>query len=180
MSPDWKKVVETVAPAIGAALGGPLVGTALAAVSQAVLGKPDATEEELAPAVAAASPDTLLKLKQADLDFKARMRELDLDVFKAEAADRDSARQMFHVNVWPQTIAGALFVLAFFITLMVVLAGSIKTDREWQPVLTTLLGMMGAGVTQYLAWLYGSTLGSREKTAALAASQPPDGKETTP
>ena len=180
MSPDWKKVVVTVAPALGAALGGPLVGTALAAVSQAVLGKPDATEEELAPAVAAASPDTLLKLKQADFDFKARMHELDLDVFKAEAADRDSARQMFKVNIWPQTVAGALFMVAYFVTLLMVLNGTVKTDKEWQPVLTTLLGMMGAGVTQFLAWLYGSTLGSREKTAALAASQPPDGKGATP
>lgn len=180
MNADWKKIVATVAPALGAALGGPLVGTAVGAISNAVLGKPDGTEAEVAAAVAGASPDLLLKLKEADAQFALDMKRLELDVFNAEAADRDSARQMFKVNVWPQTVAGGLFVLAFFVTLMVVLTGSIRTDEAWKPVLTTLLGMMGAGVTQFLAWLYGSTLGSREKTLALASSQPPAAKETTP
>ena len=180
MNADWKKIVATVAPALGAALGGPLVGTAVGAISNAVLGKPDGTEAEVAAAVAGASPDLLLKLKEADAQFTLDMKRLELDVFNAEAADRDSARQMFKVNVWPQTITGSLFVLSFFVTLMVVLTGAVKTDAAWMPVLTTLLGMMGAGVTQFLAWQYGSTLGSREKTLALAASQPPAAKETTP
>ena len=54
MAGGWKDTIRNVAPALGRALG--LVGvpgaTALAAVSQALLGKPDGTEAEVASRVA--------------------------------------------------------------------------------------------------------------------------------
>lgn len=169
---DWRGLVRQVAPAIGTALGGPVGGAAAAVISRTLLGKDSANDDELAAAVAGATPEQLAALRKADQEFAAKMKELDIDVFRLEVADRQSARQMFSVNIWPQTIAGAMFVGGYFATLGLVLTGSVKTPPEWQPVLMTLLGMLGAGVTQVLAWLYGSTLGSREKTAALAASMP--------
>ena len=89
---DWKKLVSTVAPTIGKALGGPLVGTAVQYVSNALLGKPEATDEEIEAALATASPDTLLKLKEAENSFKIQMKELNISEEKLVYDDRANAR----------------------------------------------------------------------------------------
>lgn len=47
---DWKAIVKTVAPALGTALGGPLAGTAVKVLSEALLGHSDGKEEEIARA----------------------------------------------------------------------------------------------------------------------------------
>jgi hypothetical protein len=49
------------------------------AISEALLGKPEGTEEELQRAAASASPEQLLALKQAEQSFAVQMRELDID-----------------------------------------------------------------------------------------------------
>ena len=68
-------LVRTVAPSIASAVGGPLAGMATRAISEALLGKPDGTEEELTQAVATATPEQLLALKQAENEFSIKMRE---------------------------------------------------------------------------------------------------------
>ncbi len=60
---DWKKLVSTVAPTLGKALGGPLVGTAVQYVSDALLGRQDATEEEIEAALATASPRHVVEVE---------------------------------------------------------------------------------------------------------------------
>ena len=55
-----------------------------------LLGLPaDSSEKDVSKAMAAATPDQLLALKQADQDFAVRMRELDIDLEKIAASDRD-------------------------------------------------------------------------------------------
>ena len=66
MSKDWGGVLGAIAPTIATALGGPLAGAAVGILSKALLGRDDGTEEELAPLVASASPDILLKIKEAE------------------------------------------------------------------------------------------------------------------
>ena len=85
-------LVRTVAPSIASAVGGPLAGMATKAISEALLGKPDGTEEELAQAAIKATPEQLLALKKAENDFALQMRELDIDLERIAGADRDSAR----------------------------------------------------------------------------------------
>ena len=85
-------LVRTVAPTIATAVGGPLAGMATRAISEALLGKPDGTEEELAQAAANATPEQLLALKKAEQDFAVRMRELDIDLERIANEDRNSAR----------------------------------------------------------------------------------------
>ena len=77
---DWKALVKTVAPVLGTALGGPLAGAATAAITKAVLGSDTATEKDIEAALATASPEILLKLKEADQAFETRMTELGIDV----------------------------------------------------------------------------------------------------
>lgn len=90
MSFDWKGIVKTVAPTLATALGGPLAGNATKAIAELFLGKSDASQEELESAIASATPEQLIKLKELDLQFQ----QLDSENFKTEISDRVSAREM--------------------------------------------------------------------------------------
>jgi hypothetical protein len=93
---EWKSIVRAVAPALATALGTPLAGVATKVITDALLGE-DApeqlTEEVLADAVKSASPDQLIELKKANLQFEADMAKLGVDIAKIEAGDRADARQ---------------------------------------------------------------------------------------
>ena len=82
MDVDWKKVVGAVAPGLATALGGPLAGVAVSALSEQLLGRPDGSEAEVATALRVGGSDALLKLKDAEQAFQTRMRELPLDLAK--------------------------------------------------------------------------------------------------
>lgn len=88
---DWKSIVGTVAPAIATALGGPLAGLGVAAVGKALGLGDGASEDEVSAAVLKASPEQLLSVKKAELEFTARMKELDVDLERIAVADRHSA-----------------------------------------------------------------------------------------
>lgn len=90
MSFDWKGIVKTVAPTLATALGGPLAGNATKAIAELFLGKSEASQEELESAIASATPEQLIKLKELDLQFQ----QLDSENFKTEISDRVSAREM--------------------------------------------------------------------------------------
>lgn len=176
---DWKKIIRTVAPALGTALGGPLIGSALTAIANVVVpDKANPTVDEVAQAVCSASPEMLLKLKEADAEFATKMRQLEIDIYKLEVEDRTSARGMFNVNYWPQIVISTVFIIGYFTVLIFVMNGSVAKSigTEWQPVLNTILGVLTASIPTILAFWFGSSFGSREKTVALAASSPAEDK----
>lgn len=170
---NWRALVGTVAPTLGAALGGPLGGMAGAVIAKAVLGKEQASEQELESAMVNATPDQLLALKKADQDFAARMKELDVDIFKLETGDVQSARSLFAVNYIPQMTLSGLFILGYFLILgFYTMSSRVTIAPEVKDIATVLLGVMAASVTAIMNFWFGSSFGSREKTAALAASKP--------
>ena len=70
-----KNLVGAVAPTLGTALAGPLGGTAAQAIS-AVLGcKSD--PQSIEKAIQQASPEQLVEIKKAELDFEAKLKEID-------------------------------------------------------------------------------------------------------
>lgn len=80
MSFNWKGIVKGVAPTIATVLGGPLAGMGVKAISEAILGKPDGTETDIALALQGATPEMLVKIKDAEHTFKEKMRKLDIDL----------------------------------------------------------------------------------------------------
>ena len=122
MAFDWKGLVRTVAPTIATALGGPVAGAATQAVSSALLGKPDGTEDEIMLAAAAAGPEVLQKLKEADNTFRIRMKELDIDLEKVAAGDRDSARgrEIKAGDSWTPRLLAAVVIVAAALLFMLV------------------------------------------------------------
>lgn len=84
---DWKRTLATVAPVLASAFGGPMAGVAVSMAGKA-LGLDNATEQDIAEAVASGSPDVLVKLREVDTQFKLEMKRLDVDIERIHASDR--------------------------------------------------------------------------------------------
>lgn len=164
---DWKALIKSVAPVLGTALGGPLVGTAVKFIGEAVFGNPDMSESDLAAAIASASPEQLLKLRQSDNEFKVKMKELDVDVFRLEVSDRNSARQMAMTNMRPQIILSTIYTLGYFGCIYVVMSGDLKIPADIMTLASGLIGVMTAAQIKIMDFWFGSSYGSKEKTALM-------------
>jgi len=160
-------LVRTVAPSLASAVGGPLVGMAVRTISDALLGKPDGTEAELAEAAAKATPEQLLALKQAEQDFAVRMRELDIDLERISNADRDSARNReVATKDWTPRILAALITVGYFGALFYMLRNGLPPQGGSEAMLV-MLGTLGTAWGGVVAYYFGSSAGSKEKTDAL-------------
>ncbi|TVZ41591.1 hypothetical protein P886_0938 [Alteromonadaceae bacterium 2753L.S.0a.02] len=166
----WKEIVRNIAPTIGTALGGPMAGTATKFIADKLLGKPEASDSEIEDAILNASPEQLAKLKEIETQFKLDMRKLDIDIYELEYKDRDSARKLFEVNIWPQIILSSVFVLGYFTVLFILIKNPESLSGEnanLMGVFTTVLGVLTAAIPQILNFWFGSSLGSKEKTRGL-------------
>jgi hypothetical protein len=159
-------LVKTVAPSIATAVGGPLAGMATRAISEALLGKPDGTEAELAEAAKNATPEQLLALKQAEQDFTVRMRELEIDIQRIDAADRDSARDReVKTNDWTPRALAAAVTFGFFGVLSWMIANGLPANGG--EAMLVMLGTLGTAWGAIISYYFGSSAGSREKTQQL-------------
>jgi hypothetical protein len=164
MAMKWQSIVKSIAPIIGSALGGPMAGSAIKALSTALLGNDSATEQELERLIVNANPDQLLKIKQSDADFKLKMAELGVDVFKLEVADRDSART--HHNDSPMPA-----VLCLLLTAMVSAGSYALIVATIPPANASILYMVfGQVLTAWaasIAYWVGTTKSSSDKSKML-------------
>jgi len=159
-------LVRTVAPSIATAVGGPLAGMATRAISEALLGKPDGTEAELAEAAKNATPEQLLALKQAEQNFTVRMKELEIDIQRIDAADRDSARDReVKTGDWTPRVLAAAVTLGFFGVLGYMIAYGLPAQGG--EALLVMLGTLGTAWGAIVSYYFGSSAGSKEKTEAM-------------
>lgn len=168
---DWRKVVATVAPALGTALGGPLGGMAAAAVSDALLGKPNGTEGEIAAALTAGGPEALLRLRQADQAFAQRMRELDIDLERVHQADRAGARdrEAKTGDSWtPRLLAFAVTAGFFGVLAWLLVHGKPEHGGD---ALLVMLGSLGTAWAAITSYYFGSSAGSAAKTGLLGRAK---------
>jgi len=156
-----------IAPSIATALGGPLAGVAVRSLSNALFGHEDGTEQQVSEALSSATPDQLATIKKIDADFKVRMKELDIDLERISAGDRDSARQMQRdTKDWVPKVLAIVITLGFFgILIWMLLNGMPKTGTE---ALLMMLGALGTAWTGVVNFYYGSSAGSKAKTDALS------------
>jgi len=86
---EW---LTQIAPGIATALGGPLAGLAVTAISKA-LGI-DEKDVQKTIETGKLSAEQMVSLKQAEIDLQAKAQELGLDFEKLAVDDRKSAREM--------------------------------------------------------------------------------------
>jgi hypothetical protein len=159
---EWLDKLKEYAPGIATAIltgGATLPQLALKAVSDAV-GKDISTEDDLASYVTSASPEAMVKIKQANNSFKIRMRELDIELETAELKDIANARENHKHSLMPAVICCAL-------TLMVAAAGyclfTIDIPVENKEIAYLLFGTLLAKWGDSIAYWVGTTRSSANK-----------------
>ncbi len=170
---SWKEIVRSIAPTLGTALGGPMAGAATKFIADKLVGKAEASAQEIEQVILGASPEQLAKLKEIDNQFKLDMKNLEIDVYELEYKDRHSARQLFTVNIWPQIVLSTVFVLGYFGVLYFMMhTANGENPMLSNPVFTTILGVLTAAIPQILGFWFGSSLGSKEKTKSMTDGAP--------
>jgi len=152
-----KNVVGAVAPTIGQALGGPLGGAAMNVVANALGCEPNARSVERA--VREATPEQLLALKNAELEFEVKMKELEVDVFALETADKQDARTHF-ARDWTAKIIGLTMVLFFcaYIAMITVM----PPEQNSMELINLVLGYMGGLVSAVISFYFGASNSNKE------------------
>lgn len=162
---DWLK---SIAPTIATAMGGPLAGMAVDAIGTA-LGMKDATKEQVKDLLASGTltADQMASIKQADATLKVRMKELEIDMEKVHAGDRNSARDMAAKtgDVWtPRVMALVVFIVWGAVNYKL-FNGTINSDMR--ELVARALGTLDAVLMAVIYYYYGSSSSSAAKTEAM-------------
>ena len=115
-------LIGSVAPTIATALGGPVAGMAVKAISGALFGHDGARKDDIMTALANPTGDQLAALKKIDADFAVQMKALDIDLERIAAGDRDSARDMQkETRDWIPLVLAVSVTVGFFAILIYML-----------------------------------------------------------
>jgi hypothetical protein len=162
---EW---LAQIAPGIATALGGPLAGLAVSAISKAL----GIDEKDVQSTIDSGklTSDQLANLKQAEIQLQAQAQELGLNFEKLAVDDRKSARDMEISTKSSIPAILAFIVIGGFcaITALKVLGYAIVQDPTIQDLLTTLRD----GVILVLSFYFGSSAGSQKKDELLHQSTP--------
>ena len=167
---DFAKIIATVAPWIGTALGGPLGGMAAEAAANA-LGLTSKTTEAIKTALGGATPEQLLALKQADQEFAVKMQALGFkqitDLEMLAAGDRKDARamQVSKPSNVPAALSG-LVTAGYFGILLGIMRGWLSINDS--QALLLMLGSLTTAWGAVMAYWFGTTRDSGRKTELLA------------
>ena len=169
-----KDILGMVAPTVATALGGPLAGMAVKAVSGALLGRDDGTPEEVAAAIQGATPEQMVALKKADTDLKVQLKSLDVDLERIAAGDRDSARkrEVDTGDVWTPRVLASITIGGFLGATYMVLSGAVEglKDPVASVLIGTIIGYVSAKADQVVGYYFGSPASSARKTDAMESA----------
>jgi hypothetical protein len=155
-------LLKGVAPVLATAVAGPAGGAAVGWIASK-LGIDDATIEGVTQALTG-DPEMAMKLK-----------ELDLEYAKLDAADRDSARKAYaevatseHATkldkaVVPLLALGTVALAFLFIGILIF----IDVASDQQQMIIFALGFITSSAGQVLSFYFGSSQGSKDKTKEI-------------
>lgn len=161
---DWLK---SIAPTIASALGGPLAGLAVDAVSKAIGIDPKDVQATIDSGKLTA--EQIASIKEAEIAMAARAQELGLDFEKLAVDDRKSARDMQNkTNSWIPGVMAIVVTLGFFGILVGLMTQQFKTSEA----LMIMLGSLGTAWTGIIAFYFGSSASSQAKDEMIHNSTP--------
>jgi len=167
MSFNWKDLIGAVAPTIATALGGPLAGAATSAISQAVFGKPDASEDELNKALSKATPEMIAAIKKGEQDFQVKMKELDINIVDLRYKDIASARnrEIQTKDKVPQILAA--FAVVCFVGIIACILFGYQPKDAMRDGFWMLVGAAIAVYKDVYGYYFGSSSGSDKKNDTI-------------
>jgi hypothetical protein len=180
---DWKTVgdaVKTFAPDIALGLSGPVGWVSLATkyLGKALGGKELPTPQAALEAIHAMTPAESLALKAESDGFKVHMAELGVDLAKVDlekdkvaSADTQGARtNPAAAGLWACVI-DAMVIASLATTVILIITKGMPENPAAATLLTTVVGMLGTALIQIIHFWRGSTKGSQDKSATIAALQ---------
>jgi len=162
-----KGILGTVAPVLAGALPGPMGALAKKIVTDLLGLDQDTPNEEIEKALAAASPETLIKLREIDAKFKTDMEQIGVDLERIAVDDRKSARDR-NVALKDRTPAALawLVVSAWIgVTVFLFCCDIPQANRE---IIFRALGTMDGVLMLVMAFYFGSSSGSAKKSDTIA------------
>ena len=162
---DWLK---QIAPTIATAMGGPLAGMAVSAISKAIGVDPDKVGDLISNNKLTA--EQISQVKIAEIELQKQAQELGLNFEKLEVEDRKSARDMQSKtrSLMPPILAGTV-TIGFFGIMVMMFIGKVDSSN---PAILMMLGSLGTAWTGIIAYYFGSSAGSQAKTDLLSKAGP--------
>ena len=152
-------LLKSLAPTIASAAGGPMAGMAVKMAAKK-LGLPDtATANEIEDLIER-EPDKAVMVREADKDFKNRIREMEIDLesFKTEVEDRKDARENFATD-WTPKVFSVLTLLLYGAFVMIVTL--MPHDKKDETIISLVLGQLSGILGTAAAFFYGSSSGKK-------------------
>ena len=163
---DWLK---SLAPTLATAMGGPLAGMAVEAISKAIGVDPSEVQNTINSGKMTA--DQIASLQTAEIALKARAQEMGLDFEKLAVADRASARQMqISTNSFVPPALSIMIVVAWSAVQYFLLTHVI--DPSMRELIARVLGTLDGALMLVLSFYFGSSSGSQAKDTMLHNSTP--------
>ena len=161
---DW---LNQIAPSIATALGGPLAGLAVTAISKAL----GIDEKDVQSTIESGklSADQLASLKQAEIELQAKAQELGLNFEKLATDDRKSARDM---QTATKSIIPAVLAIGVTVGFFAILIGLMTDNVTKSDALLLMLGSLGTAWTAIVSFYFGSSAHSEKQTEMLHRSTP--------
>jgi len=147
-----KNVIGAIAPTLGSALGGPLGGQAASVVAQVLGCKAD--PKSINQAIQSATPEQMLELKKAEQSFELQMKELEVDIFGLETADKQDARGKFSKD-WTARIMGIAVVGGFMGYIFLVTLQPPEQNSE--ALINLVLGYLGGLASAVISFYFGAS-----------------------
>ena len=159
--------IEQIAPTIATALGGPLAGLAVDAVSKAIGVDPKDVQDTINNGKLSA--EQIASIQQAELTLKTKAQEMGLDFEQLAVNDRKSARDMqMTVKSWIPPILAIGITIGFFGIMYGMMSGHVQSSEA----LMILLGSLGTAWTGVISFYFGSSASSQAKDQLLHQSTP--------
>ena len=159
--------LEQIAPGIATALGGPLAGLAVSAISKAL----GIDEKDVQNTIESGklTADQLASIKQAEIELQKQANELGLDFEKLAVDDRKSARDMQAVT---KSSIPAILAIGVTIGFFGILIGLMTDNVTKSDALLLMLGSLGTAWTAIVSFYFGSSASSQNKDEMLHRSTP--------
>jgi hypothetical protein len=160
--------LEQIAPTVATALGGPLAGLAVEAVSKAL-----GVDGEQAKAMleeGKMTSEQIAQVKVAELELQKQAQALGLNFEQLAVEDRKSAREMqVATKSYLVPTLAVIIVLSFIAVVIGTLAGFSKIESA---MAGTLIGYLSAKAEQVISFYFGSSAGSQAKDHMIYNSTP--------
>lgn len=179
MKVDLKNALQKLAPAIFGVVAGPYAPLAVAgvsAISNAVLGKPDGTEEEIATAVTnGLTPEMVQAMQKADKEFileakrlRLQSKQMDLDNTKDARNMQRSILQQEDTYIKRFIYNYTYIVTGFTLSYILMITFFEVPDKNVRFADIILGFMLGTLLATLLNYHFGSSAGSGHKSTMFS------------